>query len=169
MRQSISFALLLFFNITYATESPNNILCKVDETTLFNCNLAKKTASLCLKKRTNQIEYRMGTDAKKEFTFPKTLKNSIEQFKLSTTPYSGGGENRIRFSNGIYNYFIYDITKTQKYISGDDSLQIAGIAIYAKNKFIANLKCSNSGASITSPAFEILQRENFSQEVDTYR
>lgn len=167
MKLLISFVPLLFCSITYASEPPNNILCDSDEITLFNCSLTKKTASLCLRKKTNQIQYRIGTAVKKELTYPKTLKDSIEKFKLSTTPYPGGGENRIRFSNGTYDYLIYDITKAQQDISGSDFLQAAGIVVYAKSKRIANFKCINSETSITSPAFEILPREDFSREFDT--
>ncbi|MDT3719719.1 hypothetical protein [Pseudomonas oryzihabitans] len=167
MKTSILLVLTLTCSLACADEFPDQSLCSAGEATLFNCILTKKTASLCLSKTANQIQYRIGTGLKKEFIYPKLTEGSIEKFKLSATPYPGGGENRIRFSNGTYSYFIYDITKTQADASNGESIQAAGIVVYARNKRIANLKCSNSETSITSSAFETLQRESFSREIDT--
>ncbi len=167
MKLSILFGLFFFCSSIYSAEPQNDSLCKADEVALFNCSLSKRTASLCFKKKTDQIQYRIGTNARKEFIYPKTLEDSINKFKLSTTPYPGGGENRIRFFNKSYDYFIYDITKSQQDLLGGGSLQTAGIVVYEGNKRISKLECSNSDTSITSLAFEILQRENFSREVDT--
>ncbi|MDR6180574.1 hypothetical protein QE393_003834 [Pseudomonas sp. SORGH_AS 211] len=113
------------------------------------------------------MQYRIGTEAKRDFTYPQIPKSNEYRFKLSTTPYPGGGENRITFTNGIYSYFIYDITKTQQDTASLDPVQTAGIAVYANRKRIAHIKCENSETSISSLAFEILQREEFSYAIDT--
>ncbi|WP_312377022.1 hypothetical protein [Pseudomonas oryzihabitans] len=113
------------------------------------------------------IKYRFGTEAREDPIYPKTLAKNEYSFELSTTPQPGGGENRIRFANGKYNYFIYDITRSQQDKTSIDSIQTAGIAVYENGKRIANLKCENSETSIFPLAFEILQREEFSHDVNT--
>lgn len=160
-------ALFFFHGISYANEKPNQGLCSTDEINLFNCNLKSKNASLCFNEVKNRIQYRIGTEAKKDFTYPQSPKSNGYGFKLSTTPYPGGGENRIRFTSGTYSYFIYDITKSQQDTDSLDSIQTAGIAVYANRKRIANIICKNPETSISSLAFEILQREEFSYDIDT--
>jgi len=142
-------------------------LCKSSEILIFKCNLSGKVASLCLRKNTSELQYKFGQESKYDLIYPKLLKSSIEKFKLSTTHYPGGGENRIRFTNGIYSYFMYDITKSQQDTTSLGSIQTAGIAVYTNGKRIANLRCENSETSIAPLAFEILQREEFSHDIDT--
>ncbi len=160
-------ALLFFHSISHANGISNQGLCSTGEISLFNCNLKSKNASLCVNEAKNRMQYRIGTEAKKDFTYPQIQKSNGYGFKLSTTPYPGGGENRIRFTNGIYSYFIYDITRSQQDTTPLDSIQTAGIVVYTNGKRIANIKCENSETSISSLAFEILQREEFSYDIDT--
>lgn len=159
--------LLALHSISYAKEMPSHGLCSEEEINLFNCNLKNKNASLCVNEATNKMQYRIGTDAKEDLIYPQAPKSNEYRFKLSNTPYPGGGENRIRFTNGIYSYFMYDITKSQQDTPSLDSIQTAGIAVYANGKRITNLRCENSETSIAPLAFEILQREEFSHDIDT--
>lgn len=166
--KTFSITVLLFFHsISHATGTPNQGLCSTGEVNLFNCNLKSKNASLCVNEAKDRMQYRIGTEAKRDFIYPQIPKSNGHGFKLSTAPYPGGGENRIRFTNGIYSYFIYDITKSQQDTTPLNSIQTAGIAVYINGKRIANIKCENSETSISSLAFEILQREEFSYDIDT--
>lgn len=159
--------LIIANGLAYAKNIPNQGLCSANEANLFNCELKNKNASLCINKQTRLIQYRFGTRLKKDLLYPQAPEKNEHIFKLSTTPYPGGGENRIRFTNGVYSYFLYDITKTQRDTSSLNSIQTAGIAVYEKNKKIANLKCENSETSISPLAFEILQREEFYYDIST--
>lgn len=162
------FSMLLAAHISsHAEEKSHLTLCAASETVLFNCELQHKSASLCFDEKIKLIKYRFGTRVKENLIYPKTPAKNEYSFKLSTTPYPGGGENRIRFANGIYNYFIYDITRSQQDKTSIDSIQTAGIAVYENGKRIANLKCENSETSIYPLAFEILQREEFSHDINT--
>lgn len=162
------FSMLLTSHISsHAEEQSHRTLCAASETVLFNCELKHRSASLCFNEKTKLIKYRFGTEAREDLIYPKTLAKNEYSFELSTTPYPGGGENRIRFANGKYNYFIYDITRRQQDKTSIDSIQTAGIAVYENGKRIANLKCENSETSIAPLAFEILQKEDFSLDIHT--
>lgn len=166
--KTVSITTFLFlYSTSYVNATPNQGLCSKDEINLFDCNIKNKNASLCINEAKNRMQYRIGTWAKKDFIYPQTPKSNEYSFRLSTTPYPGGGENRIRFANGIYNYFIYDITRSQQDGTSIDSIQTAGIAVYENGKRIASLKCENSETSISPLAFEILQREEFSHDINT--
>lgn len=166
--KNTKFMVLIFATITVKTQMAHSFEpCKNKENAIFICNVGEKMASLCQRKYAKQLQYKFGQKSKYEFIYPSSLTGSIEKFKLSTSPAPGGGENRIRFTNGIYSYFIYDITKSQQDTAPLNSIQTAGIAVYTNGKRIANIKCENSETSISSLAFEILQREEFSYDIDT--
>lgn len=167
MRPIILSMLLAVHIPSHAKEKMHYGLCAASETTLFDCELNNRNASLCFNEKKKSIYYRIETGAKKDFIYPKRPERDEYDFKLSTTPYPGGGENRISFKNSIYRYFLYDVTKTERGTSSFNSIQTAGIIVYANDKKIANLKCENSETSIAPLAFKILQREEFSYDINT--
>lgn len=154
-------------NFDKAQQPSNQSLCGPNESTLFSCTLYQKSALLCLNTTLHKLQYQLETKSRIEFSYPQVDQKSLAKFTLSTTPYPGGGENRIRFTNGTYSYFLYDITKTQREKLSFNSIQKAGIVVYAKDKRVANLKCQNSETSIAPLAFETLQREEFSYDIST--
>jgi hypothetical protein len=142
-------------------------LCNTEEESIFSCDIDKKNASLCLQqyKGRTYITYRYGSTKKIELTHPDSRSEHTEIFKLSTTPYPGGGENRIRFTIAEYSYYLYDITKTERDEAGQYSAFKSGITILKNSDKILSKSCKND-ASITAPAFEILKREEFNYNVD---
>ena len=145
-------------------------LCDADEESIFTCLTEKKTVSLCLRQQegNSYIKYRHGSPEKIELTYPDSQVDSNEGFKLSTTPYPGGGENRIRFAIGGYNYYLYDITKSESDDQGQYPAFKAGILVLKNNARILSKSCKND-ASIKAPAFEALKEEAFNYNLDMIR
>ncbi|MEL7560778.1 hypothetical protein [Stutzerimonas chloritidismutans] len=145
-------------------------LCDADEESIFTCFTEKKIASLCLRQQEGNvyIKYRYGSPEKIELIYPISQADSSEGFKLSTTPYPGGGENRIRFAIAEYNYYLYDIAKSESDDQGQYPVFKSGILALKNNATILSKSCKND-ASIKAPAFEVLQEENFNYNLDMIR
>ncbi|MEK8078342.1 hypothetical protein [Pseudomonas sp. XK-1] len=143
-----------------------NGLCNSNEESIFTCLTEKKTASLCLRRHEGNIhiKYKYGTNRKIELSYPENEEGSTEKFKLSTTPYPGGGENRIRFTIGKHDYYLYDITKTESDESGQYPEFKSGLFVLKHNAKVFSQSCRND-ASITAPAFEILKEEEFKHDL----
>lgn len=141
-------------------------LCNFNEEIIFTCLTDKKTASLCLRRHEGNvhIKYKYGTSRKIELSYPETEEGSTEKFKLSTTPYPGGGENRIRFTIGKHNYYLYDVTKTESDESGQYPEFKSGLFVLKNNAKVFSQPCRND-AGITAPAFEILKEEDFKHDL----
>lgn len=144
-------------------------LCTTNEIDLFSCLTGSKIASICLNKDTSEesVQYRFGSIDKIELSYPKSPKNSTNKFNLSSTPYPGGGENRIRFSIGKYDYFIYDTTKREG--AGEESYPVfqSGILVRKGSNTLTLLPCENEDMSIKPQAFEIFDIEEFDSAITT--
>jgi len=152
-----------------ANKQQPNTLCTTGEQSIFTCFTGKKTASLCIKESRNDLfaQYRYGTSKKLDLAYPETQRNSSGKFMLSTTPYPGGGANRIRFVNGGYNYFMYDITKPKVDSDGQSyPIFMSGILVRKNGRNIASLYCDNEDAGISSIAFDIFNEESFDRNID---
>ena len=149
-----------------ANKPLENSLCNSNEEIIFACLTEKKTASLCLRRHDGNIhiKYKYGTSRKIELSYPENEEGSTEKFKLSTTPYPGGGENRIRFTIGKHDYYLYDITKTESDESGQYPEFKSGLFVLKNNAKVFSQSCRND-ASITAPAFEILKEEEFKHDL----
>jgi hypothetical protein len=142
-------------------------LCNADEESIFTCLTEKKTASLCLRQHEGNvhIKYRYGSSEKIELSYPSAQVEPYEAFKLSTTPYPGGGENRVRFTIGEHNYYLYDITKYESDNRGQYPAFKAGILVLKNGARALSKPCKND-ASISAPAFEIFKEEPFDYNLD---
>lgn len=72
-------------------------------------------------------------------------------FQMSFTGLSGGGQAHIKFTNGGYDYYLYDITAH----SGDYPTFKSGVAVLKDGVVLSNRECMN-GATILSDAYERL-------------
>ena len=72
-------------------------------------------------------------------------------FQMSFTGLSGGGQAHIKFTNGGYDYYLYDITAH----SGDYPTFKSGIAVLKDGVVLSNRECIND-ATILSDAYERL-------------
>ena len=79
-------------------EKAHAAICDAGETPIFGCGFADgKRVAVCAT-TDGRVEYRFGGDE-----LELTLLGEV----WATVPYSGGGEARIKFSNGGTNYFIF--------------------------------------------------------------
>jgi hypothetical protein len=153
IRVVIALAIPVFIGETAHAEG----MCKQEEQVVFNCDLKKSTASLCLDKKNSTFVYRNGTRDKLSLEVPTAGKESdASPFHFSNVPYAGGGEAHVRFARGDYDYFLYD--KTVKTDDGPENS--AGIVVFQRGKKVANLTCNND-ASIHQEAYEQLAKETY--------
>lgn len=151
------------------SNQPPSTLCSEEEKTIFRCLIGNKAASLCVNDKQNDptVQYRYGTNEKLELVYPSTQTASSKKFKLSSTPYPGGGANRIRFTNRGYSYYMYEITITtldsdnQPYPTFE-----SGILIQKDGKNIGSLHCENEVNGISSMAFDIFDEEEFDRNIN---
>lgn len=74
-------------------------------------------------------------------------------FKISSTMLIGGGEAHIKFTNGHYDYYIYDITADV----GEAAISKSGIAVLNGGVVLDNQVCFNN-ANIRGEAYQRLPR-----------
>jgi hypothetical protein len=136
-------------------------LCNANEAVIFNCELARSITSLCKSIKNGVLTYRNGIGTKINMQLSDEGKDKDSTFFLSSTPYAGGGESHIRFSQSSYSYYLYD--KTVKTSEGPEFS--AGIVIYKGKRKISNYACKND-ASIRAAAYESMARESY-QSIDS--
>lgn len=74
-------------------------------------------------------------------------------FKMSSISLIGGGEAHIKFTNGVYDYYLYDITAH----IGEEYIFKSGVAVLRDGVVLSNRECIND-ATILSDAYERLPR-----------
>jgi len=81
-------------------------LCLTGEEPVLSCGVAGgKVLSLCA--RGEALQYRFGRKGAPEMVWPTQMQPAAGRFFLSTTTYAGGGEERIRFSAGGFDYVVF--------------------------------------------------------------
>ncbi|WDZ97163.1 hypothetical protein Herbaro_05045 [Herbaspirillum sp. WKF16] len=146
---------------------PVPTMCLPGEKEIFSCaTRAKKTASLCasadFSAKGGTLQYRFGAPGKTELQYPDTPQPAAGKFLFSSTMYSGGGEAHIRFSNGGYDYILFDRTVRTNFKGPTNDPQFsAGIVVRGpKGAKPSTRGCSND-ASIKADAYEALPTEQF--------
>lgn len=113
-------------------------LCATSENTVWSCQTAKKTYSLCaskdLAKTKGYLQYRAGTEKKIEFKFPTALIRPQGQFESSD---SSTGNVFLEFSTGGYTYTI-----------AEDKYGDAAIYVTKASKTVATIFCSDSTGTL---------------------
>lgn len=151
--RAISVSILAFVSAAAAHAEG---LCTTKETAIFNCELEKFASSLCQSTENGTLTYRNGIDRKINLRISDNKKSKKDVFYFSNTPYAGGGEAHIRFSQFDYTYYLYDRT-----IKTDEGPTFsAGIVIYKGKKKISNLTCNND-ASIREGAYQSITKEAY--------
>ncbi|WP_126877438.1 hypothetical protein [Paraburkholderia kururiensis] len=131
-------------------------LCATKETAIFNCELEKTVSSLCQSTENGTLTYRNGIDGKINLQVSDNKEIKKDVFYFSNTPYAGGGEAHIRFSQLGYTYYLYDRT-----VKADEGPTFStGIVIYRGKRKISNLTCNND-ASIRAGAYQSITKETY--------
>ena len=114
---------------------PSQGLCGADQTTYFSCQIGDKLASVC-SSGADTLSYRFGISARTEI-------NIASPVNYSRTGYSGGGEGRLRFTRGEYDYVVHSgIYAGEWQPDGTrDKVERAGVYVIQDGKQIADLAC----------------------------
>jgi hypothetical protein len=118
-------------------------MCKTGEKIIFNCQLKDEVASICLNEKIMAFVYRDGTAERLNLQVPRPgERGNANPFYFSNVSYAGGGEAHVRFSQGGYDYYLYDKT-----IKSDDGPEFSsGVVVLKNNQRLANLVCNNDAA-----------------------
>ncbi|ASU37011.1 hypothetical protein hmeg3_01030 [Herbaspirillum sp. meg3] len=143
--------------------APEKTLCTAGETPLFQCTIKGKQVSLCSsggsKDDAGKLQYRFGTPQKIELSYPDTPQPANGKFFKSETGYSGGGEERVRFKNGDYDYFLFERTVRTGFGNGPNNPEFSAGVITRHGKSVTTRLCSQDGAM--KPASRTLPEEEF--------
>jgi hypothetical protein len=93
----------------YHAEYWPSSLCGEDELTLWSCEAGKRVYALCssriVTRTSGYLQYRASRHGKLEFTYPKQKKPPLGSFTYQSF---GNGNASIEFSNGGYQYTLFD-------------------------------------------------------------
>lgn len=150
-----------------APGAPAN-LCLANERVAFTCTAGTKLISLCASGKV--LRYRYGKPGKPDITYPAQALNTParDAFWFSSTPYAGGGEARVRFTNSAWEYILYSAMTAGEWHSDGtrDHRQYDGVLVRRDGVNKSNIRCTRSPDVDLSPLGEILTREDFDYDVD---
>ena len=130
---SVIFLLTVSTKLLAAPKSKST-LCKVGESSVFNCQVKGKTVSICASESKGAqdkfMQYRFGSPSKLELSIPE---KGIDGIKVGNLMYSGGGGEFLIFKNKDTEYVVF--SRIMK--GGEDS----GVLIQKGSKKIAGLYC----------------------------
>lgn len=144
-------------------------LCLAGEQPVLSCGVGGKVLSLCASGPLTaagatqaRMQYRFGRPGRVEMAWPTRPESPRGRFFLGTTMYSGGGEERIRFSNAGYDYVVF-----QRTIAGewDDEGHRAhhddeGVVVLKAGKVVGKRICTTPAANDGFPKmYDLLERE----------
>lgn len=144
-------------------------LCLAGETPVLSCTVGKRVLSLCgtgitgaVPSPSATLQYRFGRKGAVEMRYPSSPTPPGDLFRLSTTMFAGGGEERIRFSSGAYDYLVF-----QRDIAGEwnedgtrDHFQDEGVVVERAGKVLAVHTCTGDLVNGGYPKmYDLLQRE----------
>jgi hypothetical protein len=150
-----------------ATETAPKYLCKPEETVLFGCESGKKMISVCashgFSAETGYVQYRIGTPARIELSYPETLTPAKGHFWYSFTGYSGGAEAHLRFGNQGVTYVVFDRTVRTNFVPGEPNYpdMSEGVVVLQQGKKATKRLCTASRGGIYGEGYEGVEREDF--------
>lgn len=163
MRLLILLAIALSASSAYG-KSVN--LCTAQEQVLFQCMAKNKAIAVCASHGfsvdSGYVQYRYGTPKKIELQYPAALVPPKGYFWFSSTPYSGGGEARLRFINSGVQYEVFDRTIRTGF--GADGLHYpestAGVMRSSPSHSYKDILCTTDGA-LSSELYKEIEKEAF--------
>ncbi len=157
-------ALLPVVGAQAATPTPS--LCEASEKVVLTCELkgSKKMLSLCagasFPAPGASLQYRFGAPEKIELRYPEGHSNARKAFLYSATGYSGGGEAHIRFTNGAYDYILFERT-VQVESGGKRKPQFSAGVITRKAQKVLSVRTCAQGAALQLDVADQLPTEEF--------
>ena len=130
----LKFLLYVIF-VSTSVAAPNDSLCFVGEKETFSCFIKNKTVSICETDK-QDFFYRYGTLRKYRNEYFKKLLN------YSTAMFSGGGESRLTFNNGAFDYVVFSAIYSLGPSTPEKDMK-AGIIIVKEGTEVNRLLCTN--------------------------
>jgi hypothetical protein len=150
-----------------APGAPAN-LCLANERVAFTCTAGTKLISLCASG--DVLRYRYGKPGRPDITYPAPAlaTPAREAFRFSSTPYAGGGEARVRFTNGAWEYILYTATMAGAWHADGtrDHRQYDGVLVRRDGVNKSNIRCTRGPEADLYPLGDILTPEDFDYDVD---
>ena len=109
--------------------------CSEGAETIFSCSVGAKRLSVC-QLGDDRLRYRFGPPGRPELTLEASA-------RLSSRPYPGGGETRLRFSNEGYHYLVFDRMARRDDGAVED---VAGVHVLDGGTHLTTLTCTGSSA-----------------------
>ena len=131
--------------------TPRGSLCAVGEQVIFHCSIGRRMVSVCGGRATAPLaQYRFGTPGDIELAYPGPGQSALT---FAREAYSGGGALQIRFSNGGYDYAVYERTVRTGF--GADGRHFPrfsdGVMVRRGRRLVANLACTTAPYSTAGP------------------
>jgi len=131
-------------NAPMSSLSFKNSLCNADEKIIFNCQIKKKTLSVCasqdLTQQSGYLQYRFGSVDNVEMQLPKNTSNSQSVFKFSHYTRPLITYLSLSVKSGQYNYKIYSDYNSEK----GKGRAAHGIVVTLPSGKESNLACTAS-------------------------
>ena len=126
------------------------VACGRGERTLFFCEAGRKQIAVCGVSDADgkpQAQYRYGSD---------TAEMVLSGGRFSNTPYSGGGESQIQFSNDTTRYIVYSRTIRTNFAPGEPNNPefTDGVLVVRGGNVLADRQCTGSVESVDVMAGE---------------
>jgi len=145
---------------TYQKKSTDSH-CSDSEVAIFYCGLEGKNLSVC-RLDDGRVSYRFGKLGEPEITIDSAA-------ILSSRAYPGGGEARLHFTKGAYDYLVYDLIRYGGIVDEETGLRgiedSAGVHVLKDRKRIATLSCTDAydadGGKLLSNKLVAKQEEEF--------
>lgn len=147
------------------TPGPSN-LCAAGERVAFTCRAGAKVISFCASGQA--LHYRFGKPGRAELSYPAGNTPARSVFRFSSAAYSGGGEARVRFTNGAYEYLVYTalIAGSWNADGTRDHEELDGVLVRKGGRKIANIRCTTAPENDLYPLGDMLPREDFDIDVE---
>lgn len=113
-----------------------------------------------------RLQYRFGRPGAPELVHPDRMAAAKGRFFLSTTPFSGGGEERIRFRSGAYDYTVFQRTLAGAWNDDGtrDHYQDEGVVVEKDGKVVGKRLCQGDLDNTAYPKmYDRLEREERDQ------
>lgn len=156
----------LIFMATVAGSDAVQAECLQEEQLLFHCEVDDLSFLLCasvpLSAEKGYVRYLEHGPAGLVRIYPQEMEPHARHFRFSSTAYSGGGEARIRFSDGGAEHIVFDRTIRTGFTidGGNDPKFDAGVVTVKQDGSQIAMQCDNP-ASIRAIAYDSLVRETF--------
>lgn len=141
-------------------------LCTAGERVAFTCRAGAKVISFCASG--DVLHYRFGKPGRAELSYPAGNAPARSVFRFSSAAYSGGGEARVRFTNGGYDYLVYTalIAGSWNADGTRDHEELDGVLVRKGGRKVANIRCTTSPENDLYPLGEMLPDEEFDIDVE---